>query len=1782
MPGNEVGDRVHNFFGQENLSQGQHHSQTIDGNWQGLNNNLWVGGQRQIGSPFNSNLKNYNVQQPADSERGHGSQSLQMPHGLNFAQSNLKPEFGRVQAQNQQPALNGYVHGHQIFQTRQNEANFLGVDTETDRHNLTARSLPVIESHQGNGPEQNKRNSMRLEASDSPVSFDFFGGQQQMSGQQLNMLQSLSRQQSGINDVQLLQRHMILSQIQELQRQQQLQQLDARHGFTNQVPTIVKQAAGNHSPSLINGVPVNEAPNNLWQPEFVTGNANWLQRGASPVMPGLSSGHMLPPEQGQALRLMDMVPQQADQSLYGVPISSTSGTSGPYSHIQMDKPPMQQISVNSNSLSGNPYAAFPGQVSMQDGSRQDFHGKSTLGPATDHGLGSGFNLENLQSVNPQQRNEPMQGFLGRQELGESSEPPQEKAFMQVTASQGSAALDPTEEKILYGSDDNIWEAFGKSPNMGMGGLMLDNTDCLSGYPPVQSGSWSALMQSAVAETSSGDVGIQEEWCGPTFKNPEAPAGNQQPSTASDGGKQQGVWDDKSFQPAAAPNSRQSPLSVDANSISNPQLQQSGFKTSHVQGDMLQTDSSQRFVPQFSEQGSKWSDRGHFQRPFAEGNHIYSNVGHSSGIETNMNNNSGSQTHQQTTSSHNSDGQPYTKPNGWNFIESKSADGGNKFKSPENKSAIQSAQGSDGKRGMHEETGHVSGTWRVNSIPNSNVELEHAKSSMGSPRVGRDGSSMNNVNVPNSSSMRLNQESKQQPPNSHKFDFWKVVDPSVNSKGGEVMGKNQQNPDNSLQILESSENSGMGVGAVEMLDADKFKQNDNSSDSFRSSAPYHASAGSPKDNVWSDAGDSRTFSGGKQKSSGNVGRRPPGTRKFQYHPMGDVDVDSEPSYGTKHVTNTQTMSQQVSRGFKVHDQGNFGQSKLAGHTDKSSVETEKGHLLGGQGDSEGLDATPSKTMFPGFVPNASAPFDRSIDNYAPNKAPSSSQHMLELLHKVDHPRERGTTSHFSSSDRNMASEMPEAETSDGSVGHIQRNQLSNSQGFGLQLAPPSQRLPNAETVVYSSSQIMGSHEKGERSDSLLASAASPSSHEPSQVLRNNIQGSYSTPFPSGFPYPRNIENQRTPVASGQAMANHVSSSQNNLATSTEVSPLSSTNQMHSRDATQQILESGMSSIRPGISQQGAFPKPLPNAWTSVPHQQPFPGSQSSKSASSLFRTQLQSNNHLATMSPPPPKLNEQDKTEGRNGPSGFGAVSANSQSLVGKEQPANESPGQQASPDNVDPAQKTLSQGQESAGNNFSEASLENHAATQRDIEAFGRSLRPNNSLHQNYSLLHQVQVMKSDIDTSDRSAKRLKGPDYGVDPQQVGPRGVSSYGYNSMVRDSSASHTSVPSGDSKLLHFSSKPGDTRDSNPSSQDMFAFGRNNSQNFPSTSSVPLSSQHNQISPQMAPSWFDQYGTLKNGQILPAHDMRRMKSMEQPLMIGQPVDDLRTQDSIERGSADVDSSRLANILQGSAATSVASESFASPHLLPPDVTDQSLVVVRPKKRKTATSDLLPWYKELLKVSQRLPSISMAEADWARATNRLPEKVEDEVEILEDVPPMLRSRRRFILTTQLMQQLLCPPPAVLSSDAISQYESVAYFVARVALGDACSATSSSRSDSSLPLDSQNLLSEKIQTHERIVDQHFSKVVEDFVGRAIKLENDLSRLDKRASILDLRVECQDLEKFSVINRFAKFHGKGQADGAETSLSDGTPNAQKSFPQRYVTALPMPRNLPDRVQCLSL
>lgn len=94
-----------------------------------------------------------------------------MRHGLNLSQSSFRPESGRNLLPNQQSAVNGYIQGQQVFQTRQNEANILGVDTESDWNSLS-RGIPVLES-QGSGLELYKKNLARNDAAESPVNFDF-------------------------------------------------------------------------------------------------------------------------------------------------------------------------------------------------------------------------------------------------------------------------------------------------------------------------------------------------------------------------------------------------------------------------------------------------------------------------------------------------------------------------------------------------------------------------------------------------------------------------------------------------------------------------------------------------------------------------------------------------------------------------------------------------------------------------------------------------------------------------------------------------------------------------------------------------------------------------------------------------------------------------------------------------------------------------------------------------------------------------------------------------------------------------------------------------------------------------------------------------------------------------------------------------------------------------------------------------------------------------------------------------------------------------------------------------------------------------------------------------------------------------------------------------------------------------------------------------------------------------------------------------------------------------
>ncbi|KAJ6293798.1 hypothetical protein OIU76_021961 [Salix suchowensis] len=1381
-----------------------------------------------------------------------------------------------------------------------------------------------------------------MDFNESPVNYDFFGGQQQISGQHPGMLQSLPRQQSGISDMQLLQQQFMLKQMQEMQRQQQLQkQQEARKlNSMNQVSAFAKQASANPSQALINGIPFHETSNYSWQPEFTEANTSWPQPGEPPVMQGSFRGHVFSPEQGEGTpRLMGMVPQPVDQSLYGLPIPGARVTPSQYRPVQMDKPSMQQISSTNDSLTSNQYTGFPKQVSVQDGplvSRLGHQGENMIASSDAQGINTGFNLENMQLAYPQQSNGPLQEICTGQDPGGLSETSQEQTEIQVAPSQDVATLDPTEAKILFGSDDNMWDTFGRGANRGSGGCnMLDDTDLLCSLPSVQSGSWSALMQSAVAETSSGDTGLQEKWSGLTFINSEPPADNPQAPSVNASSKHQSNWDGNSLQSSSYLNSQSFPLSHDTSTGMNyhnlPGVQQSGVNTSHERMERLQSVSPHTHIQQFPEDGTKWSDRSPMQKEAVEGSNFYGKATHSSDVGSNAKSIPGSWANQQGMPSYSSNGQPLNSPSGWNFMGSAIHRTAVAFKNHGNENTFQDSHNVDKKGPMFEVMGGSAGIWKTNSV----AELEHAKSAIGNPQV-----------IP-------------------------LVHPSQ-------------------QLL----------------------------------TPEHA---------------------------------------FSSH---------GPSLATGSLNSTQFIS-------------NTG---------------EKGHAL---------------------------------------LAPTSSVQSLAPSRDTSHGHLRNTTSgtliHAGNSAQGKFS-------------------TASPPGFPYSKShPPNQQMPDTGGRATACESVDDSFDK----------FSSQSKHTEESFERGQTNQSAGPLVPD--------------------TSRHTS--HNDFASSTEMPQPSDDHQNHARDSSQQfpVLEASSTPQRYVSSQDVFSSKMPPTMWTNVPtHLHPF-GTQLFQTGSNLFKPNLQSHSSSGITFSQPQKLDDQIMQNGGSSLAESGECSMNSHGFVGKEQQANEDHLQQVLPEN-DRAQKTMSASheKESVMNHLTEKPAPNLTSTKKQIEAFGRSLKPNNILYQNYSLLHQMQGMKNaEVEHVNRSLKRFKSLDGSVDADLVAAQGGQQfYGHNNMVRDAPANHTKMPS-------FSEKTVDNQDINALSNDMHAFGRNDFQHFEhshSDTTVSVNDEHSQMSNQMAPSWLDHYETFKNGQILLMNDARKavsMKPLELPSTSGRPSDRSQAHNSLEQGNVFAPS-QFGIIQKSSITPSIACENFSTPQSLKPDSADVSLVIMRPKKRRSAIFKLVPLHKEVTLGPQRLQNHSAAEEVWALAANRLTEKVEDDDEMVDGLQ-FHRSKRRLILTTQLMQMLLHPSLAsILSADAILHHESAAFFVARSTLGDACSSLSCAGSDAPVPSNSGDLLPEKIKTSEKNRDQYFSKVIEDLISRTRKLENDLMRLDKRASVSDLRVECQDLERFSVINRFAKFHGRGHTDGNGSSSSDVSANAHKSCLRRYVTAVPMPRILPDRVQCLPL
>ncbi|CAN0871035.1 hypothetical protein LINGRAHAP2_LOCUS9734 [Linum grandiflorum] len=1303
MPDNQVGSRIHNFFGEDISSQVQQHSQIADAAWPGISMNPWGGSQGQITTPFISDLKSRSLQESvADYEGGYDSQAPTMQREMRFEQSIQRTEHGRNQSQGQLPAINGYFQGHQGFQTSQSAANYSGVRTESERNNLTQKGFSMFGSHQGNGSEYNERNPVQIKSSESPVNFDFFGGQHQVSAHNPEVMQSLSQQPLGTGDI-MLQQQLILKQMQEFQRQRQLQmqqrqQQDSRHlNSLNQVSSPGVQTLGRQSQSLITGIPVQDASGYGLQPEIMAANTNWQQKNMSGDMRRSSTGLEYHPEQNQALQLMGMVPHQADQSLYGVPISGPRVNSTQFSHIQMDNAPSQPMSSNSSFLA-NQYNGSSNHMNVQDGTqglRQGYQVGNETGGTNIGGFDSGINLKHLQQLNSLETRAPSEEYHTREQgiLPESSH---EKPDIHVS-SQNAAKLDPTEEKILYGSDDNLWDAFSSSNHAGSGGFnATEGSDTLDGaFPSLGNGIWSALMQSAVAETSSVDMNTQEESSGPSGQA----TATRHFLSVNDAGKQQTAW-----------------------------------------------------------------------------------VGNSSETVSTLN-------------------------NSFNFSGDPSA--------------------------------------KIDSHPWTNQS-----------------------------------------------DF-----SLHNPRGEKFIGQ---------------------------------------SDRGRTSAPF--------------------------------------THGFPYKRTRTGDLN------TQETGREASINQSANNAFD-----NF----------VSQMKQKNEAVDGAQSSQSGQTAVLDTSRGTAFSEVASSAEVSRLNNYQNDK--DSGQHFPVL------------------------------------------EPTSTSQSYAV---PASQQ--DEFSRMYS-------------------------------TVRTSTSPSFGTPF---------------------------------------------------------------------------------------------------RASSNLPQSDIQSNSISKTTSWPQKSVYQYPQASGSD-PSATGASSVKL-GLTGKEEMQKDE-SQLINPIN-DLAQKVMSpvQGNDLILNRASSLNASSFASTQMNIAAFGRSLRPIASLNQKYSLLHQVEDMKkTEMDPNDRSLKRLKASDGLADPQLASSGSRQQlYGYNNMVKGASLNNACSSPGDPNLVSISGKQTDDQGPNLPSHDMQEFSGKNSGNFTDTNMLASGRDENsKVSLQMAPSWFSQYGTLKHGQVLSTNDAGKVSVTKHPEL--PPSAGRSTSTSLQPGNSIGDISNHGRGL--TPPNPIVSNGFSFPQLPRPNAVDMSLFVVRPKKRKSATCDLVPWRKEVLMIPQRLRNLSLAESEWAKTVNRVREKVEDDGGMIVNGPPALKSKRRLILTTQLMQLLLHPPPAwVICGDA--DYESAGHLVARSTLGDACSSLSASANDT------EKMVPESGRMSKSASDQHLLKVAEDLVSRISKVEIDLNRMDKRLSVVDLRVECEDLERFSVINRFAKFHSPGgpTADTSSSSGTTGSANVQMYFLQRYVTAVPFPRNVPDRVLCLSL
>lgn len=348
----------------------------------------------------------------------------------------------------------------------------------------------------------------------------------------------------------MLQRQIMFKQMQELQRRQQLQDLGGGRNQDSQM--------------------------------LMVDNTQMIQQDESGIFQGFPSGLVLSQSHNNnTLGSMGLSPPQYGMSLYNAPPPIADMNLNLYSHLQdPSNHSVNRLTKNNMhpSALASSFMARQGnfssdQITMPDGSllpNQVFQEKNLFGQISFQDFNSDLSSLNYspQGITTKRNTSIVESEGRHEDSGWASISPGK-------VSESDASLDPLEQKFLYSTD---WESsFDSSNKIGTGGFgsTVENPSFLDTSPSIQSGSWSALMQSAVAETSSSETAVQEDWGGLSFQNPK-PSNDNQLSNFIDSEKPQNNWVDRNLHSASSPSSEPDQLLQKSSmKCSFPGFQQSG-------------------------------------------------------------------------------------------------------------------------------------------------------------------------------------------------------------------------------------------------------------------------------------------------------------------------------------------------------------------------------------------------------------------------------------------------------------------------------------------------------------------------------------------------------------------------------------------------------------------------------------------------------------------------------------------------------------------------------------------------------------------------------------------------------------------------------------------------------------------------------------------------------------------------------------------------------------------------------------------------------------------------------------------------------------------------------------------------------------------------------------------------------------------------------------------------------------------------------------------------------